>query len=618
MTSLVLVSCATEPEPVRSPERETVNPEQLKSSPLVEETKRKILIASPASLRQARERLLREPSSPELDDLLFIVQRLLEYLYPEIAPMPDEAAGRGAAPAGSVYPKLFELIAQGIPPASINTDPLTRMLSMLPAFKNTGQDDSARVSLNELRQFDAIEPRSVLTPLIEGTLAERRNDPETALERYRTALERDPSCYPASIGSARILIRHDRHAEAVSALEAITEPVDRNAEIPALLAEALAHIGSYEEAVLAADRSLALSPDHGRLYFIKASAAGMRAEWNTAVELLQTGERYEQLPEELALLKARALFETGGSAREAVGVIERFGIAGEEDLDTKELYGRLLFRAGRATEGAAVLDSVYRADPSRESLTPLLLSQFAADSDYSTAAFYADKVIAANPSDEQLELAFRIYILTERPRDALNAAQRLSERHPARESYIMDRARLLSELDMKTELLELATTALRNGLSGKSRGELFYLRSTVQSDPDARLQDLRSALIADPLNVKAVVSLSEYYVSVREYRKAYLYMKQAVTLSPGDERNRRELERLERLLQEPPGSAAPEPEAVNGILGAEDRSPQNGTAAGSAEEALAPQSDDIAEITETNNADGTGETAETDKTAESP
>lgn len=572
MTGLVLVSCTTGPETVHTPEHAAGNPEQLKSSPLVEETRRRILTASPATLRQARETLLSEPSSPELDDLLFIVQRLLEYLYPEIAPMPDDAGGRGAAPSGSIYPKLFELIGQGIPPTSIHTDAVTRMLSTLPALTSTNQD-TVRISLSELRQFKTLEPRSVLPPLIEGTLAERQGDLETALERYSTALDLDPSCYPASIGSARILVWHGRYAEAVAKLEAITEPVDRNAEIPALFAEALARTGSYEDAVLAADRSLALAPDQGRLYFVKAAAAGMHAEWRTAAELLETGERYSELPHELAFLKAKALFETGGSARDAVGVMERFGIVAEGDLDTKELYGRLLFKAGRTSEGASVLDAVYRADPSRETLAPVLLSQFASDSDYRSAAFYADEVTAGNPADEQLELAFRIYLMVDRPRDALLAAVRLSERHPGRESYLMDRARLLSELDMKPELLELATTALTSGLSGKSRGELFYLRSTAQTEPDARLQDLRSALISDPLNVKAVVSLSEYYVSVHEYRKAYLYMRQAVTLSPGDEQCRLELERLERLLQEPSGSTAPEQEGLNGVLGAANQLP---------------------------------------------
>ncbi|MFA5852955.1 MAG: hypothetical protein WC820_09645, partial [Spirochaetales bacterium] len=100
----------------------------------------------------------------------------------------------------------------------------------------------------------------------------------------------------------------------------------------------------------------------------------------------------------------------------------------------------------------------------------------------------------------------------------------------------------------QSPIIGLVLRLLSGNCSSSMRSYLFYLRGTLQSDPDAAIDSYRMALLERADNVEAIVALAKAYAQKKDVQKAFFYIKQAKAFGIGDKNLAAELQKLEAAL----------------------------------------------------------------------
>ena len=345
----------------------------------------------PALLRQGNVRLALGEAEP--------ARRLFERAL-EVDPGSAAARaglGRAAAALGEhqVAVGHFEAALAGQPRASSLRYPLAL------AYRELGRMDEARREL-ALRGTGTVAFRD---PLVEGLLelatgagvhvmlgnrALRQGNTETAIGRYRQALEADPASANAHQALGGALSRQGdlegavRHYSASLAIQPDNPPLHYN------LGTVLVERGADEQAVRHFRAALAQAPDYHN------------ARFNLAATLARLG-RFEA-----ALAEYRVL-------------------AGEapEDTATSFYMAQVLRRLGEHEEAGALFAELVAADPERSRARAGLAATLAAGGRFGEAVPHYDRLIAAAPEDGRLRLDRAMALLL--GGDHATAARRLEE-----------------------------------------------------------------------------------------------------------------------------------------------------------------------------------------------
>ena len=97
-------------------------------------------------------------------------------------------------------------------------------------------------------------------------------------------------------------------------------------------------------------------------------------------------------------------------------------------------------------------------------------------------------------------------------------------------------------------LVGLALQLLSGSYSASMRSYLYYLRGTLQSDPDAAIDSYRLSLLERADNVEALAALAKAYARKNDAQKALSYIRQARSIGIVDADLAAELRKLETTL----------------------------------------------------------------------
>ncbi|MBL8968170.1 MAG: tetratricopeptide repeat protein, partial [Spirochaetaceae bacterium] len=238
---------------------------------------------------------------------------------------------------------------------------------------------------------------------------------------------------------------------------------------------------------------------------------------------------------ELLAVAARLLFSVPGSLREDLRAAAR-----DE--------GRELARKAYATPppapaaAAASLDAALAAAAGAEAAR-LLLVDAAARYDWTAAAAYLARAAAA-PGFEDRALAALVLRKGGDWAAALAQAEAWYRERPESEAAAEAYARALVGVKSDKAAQELLARLLAAKGSPAFRSSLHYLQSLLQKSDEAALPPLRSALVENADNGEALAAMCDIYYRRKDYQKARFYLKQALSLAPGDP----ELARRQREL----------------------------------------------------------------------
>ncbi len=446
------------------------------------------------------------------------------------------------------------------------------------------------------------DPRSaVMYELLAGELAGGRGEVESALEHYLQAAEQsnDPGVARRAL-QISLFARNEASARRAVERWVALEPL--SAEALHALGMLQLRAGQREAAVHSLDRALALAP--GRETWQQIVAALAREE-DQAVALAvmralaerhaqdaegqyahaQLAQQSQQYPEavtaaeaalrlkpewlEARLLRARALIETGQSAR-AVEDFKRAVQVRPRDRSLRFEYARLLLRAGRTNDARAEFEHLLRTS-NRDHEARLALALLEIDAGHlASAERHLNSLLRANVHvDAAAYFLGRIAELRRDPKSARAYYAKVSQG-----DYLLDAQIRLSAFDAEAgrfdeargrlrqlmrshpqeivrfilaegELLTAAgrhadAYALYEQALGKQpdNNDLRYARALVAERLD-RLDvaesDLRAILAREPDNVHALNALG-YTLADRttRYQEALGYVERALKLKPDD------------------------------------------------------------------------------------
>lgn len=523
---VLLSDCVTVPQPAG----DTPSTAPVQTSPTIEQSLKNLGIASPSSLLQA-ENALGESTAGYSNyglELSYVTYKMIEILYP-LYMKPEYVI---YPPTASIFPDLFRQVQAGKFPIVGQNDVSFLTLIIPPlAVLYSDKADVVESSIEALDHAETLNSSSVLPPYLKGFIDERRGNESAALAQYDHALSVDPSCYPAALGRARILVSQRQFSEAATALDRLIPTIPPDEEGFRLQAEARFGMGAVAAAGQAISQALALSPDDASALILSARIHETEGDFATALEEVSKAEKSAKVTPETLLLRAKLQRERGNQAA-AVQVLAAGVKQFPKNNEISDAYGKLLIETGQAAEGGKYLIQSGSQNPNGADTLEVHVTDAINSGNWKAAEVFVERLLALKSSEQILHQAYEIYrALGDKEKEMLYASK-LHEAAPANGPYLVDYLRSLISVGKSKEAMSLIADGLKSGGAPATMSSLYYLRSRLQSDPVLELRDLRSALFENLANEDALIATTRYYVRSGDLRSARIYAQQAQAFLP--------------------------------------------------------------------------------------
>jgi tetratricopeptide (TPR) repeat protein len=532
-----------------------------------------LVLASPSSLSAAFERISSSTAlgQDDLRSYAWLAAKIAAIVYPETASLivPPELRAGDELPATPLAKTVVDAQAGRASDPVASSGALGELLPALALFKSDSRE-TARKALGALERFESLGQSSVLSSLVRGLDAERRQDWAGAMGSYAAALALAPDAWPASLGTARSLSALGRNPEALKLLDGFSGDEMRDAARDSdafrrVYAEALYDSGRYEEAEPLVARVLLDDPLDSRFVLIRAHLLIRSGSYQQAVPLL---DAYGTVaPSNRLYLLLRARDAEGLKNRDDALRWARRGLdAYPDDPELLVQASRLLFaqaasarepqRTQESDEGrgyaekafaltGAATDTGASASGVGFDAARLLLYDAAARYDWAKAAAYLSRAEAGSLGPEDRALVCLVHRKNGDWAEALELSKVWYRENPGLEAAAEAYARALVGSKQERAAQDLLARLLAGKGSAAFRSALYYLESLLEKGEEASLVRLRSALVENADNGEALTAMFDIYFGRKDYQKARFYLKQALSLSPSDP----ELLRRDRELQ---------------------------------------------------------------------
>ena len=538
-----MYGCASQPD---SQESSDIN---VSSSELniIETCRKNLSIASPDTLRSAI-RLLNESEAGESEagiEYGYIAAELMSRVYPVvmgdlIIPPP---------PVGSFYPQLFNETEEGrIPEINQNDISFITVLIAPTAVLFTEDETIEVISLDYINQAIRMNPRSVLPLYLRGFINERNGRYDEALADYAGALELDPSCYPAEMGTAGIYLKTGQQNTAVEMLDMLSAQYPYSVQILTSAAEARFQIKDYNGALNYSSEVLRTMPDDPEILLLRAKIFLAQGNLQQAGRLITVLQRSGVESVDYYITKSE-LERAGGDNLSALNTLEKARNKYPDDKRIAEAYGAVLIASGRQDEGREILTGDGSTDNTGAGGLIALIGDAIEMKDWSAAEDYALSLREADDSLKAGTVIWRVWYLQDDFAEALSIAENLYEKYPDSSDAAIIYIRTLISMNRRLQAERILNRWIPLEKDTEKRSELYFLKSLTDDTEESRLQSLRSALFENLQNTEALVSISSLYTEMGDIRKAYRYIKQAAAIDPDDEEIKAKMSEIEGLLQ---------------------------------------------------------------------
>jgi Tfp pilus assembly protein PilF len=541
-----LSGCATEPsgEGVDSEIEEGIREKARAFS----EAQAQISLGSPASIEEALELIAAAElaSTDRGSELLYIARQIYRIVYPYL-PFPVESVPQLAET--SLYRRLFSTVEEGRIPSVAEEEAsfLTTLISSLALF-TTQEAQTVRNAEALADQMLTINPASILAQYVKAYALERQDEAAAALERYRTIVEEAPGCYPARMGIVRVLNASDRGAQALEQATLLLERFAGQREVVRLVVESFLQAGQLERADALLANALGRFPEDSVLLRKRALLLERTGRTEQARRIIRIVEDREGESAESLLVRIR-LLEARGQLGEALVAAQNGRTRYPEATEIHLAQARLLLERGRPGDARRELMELREKLPEHHRVKTLLLEALIGEQRWQEARELLDELLRQGESKELLGKAVRIYRALGRMERALEYASRLAEEYPQDHEAIEQYVRQLIAAGRREAARTYLNRRLDEAQESTLRSRLYYLLSEVQTDTQARIRSLQSALFENMQNEAALIKISELYESMGEYKKAVRYLRQAVSLDPQNRDWKERLRRLESQLR---------------------------------------------------------------------
>jgi len=239
--------------------------------------------------------------------------------------------------------------------------------------------------------------KSVLPLFLRGYINERNVRFEEALADYSSALELDPSCYPAEIGTARIYIQTGRNDAAVEIMDLLSAQYPYSIEILTTAAETRLLIKDYNGALEYSSEVLRSEPDNPEILMLRARVFLEQENLQQASRLIEVLERMSWDAAEYYLVKS-AIERATGDNLSAMNTLERGRKKYPDNKSIEEAYGAVLMFTGHRDEAREILTGDGSSTDTGSEGLLVLIDDAIEMEDWNAAAEYAKRLQADDNS----------------------------------------------------------------------------------------------------------------------------------------------------------------------------------------------------------------------------
>lgn len=505
-------------------------------------------LGSPDGIRMAVDRI--RVDSRGMSDLnrsiLALAGELMEVLYP----LETVTWSIPSVPEQDVYARLIRAAKIGVTDYSGGEEFFSLTLPALALFY-TPEASLAFAEVDAaLLRASRLNPASVLPPWFRAVIAVRQGRDEDAAEFYRQAWTLDESCYPAGFGYAAALIRSGNAQLALDIGRAVLARYPSSTEAMGLCADACAAMGDWTGAEPYVISALQADPGNTRYLLLRAQILVEQGDYLKANSLLDAFSTVNRTDREYLLLKARIGREWNKNPAAAVSYLQEALRLYPGDPVVLLASAEICYESGTTINGMSGRDLVLRIleeNPGQSEALALLVNDYINNFDWQNAVRTAERFSSAAPGPEASLLLARAYSGSGQTGRALSIMRELYAANPVNE----DIADLYIETLVDSGDFPQARRIIDATMASASpslQSKLYYHLSRLQTDPEQELSSLRSSLLTDPRNSKALFAMYAWYFRTGEYRRAQYYLKQVAAINPLNREYSRLLAELDELL----------------------------------------------------------------------
>ncbi len=474
---------------------------------------------------------------------------------------------------------------------------LTEILPALAIFRSTDKE-VAREAIGYAVRFTAAGGQESVIPKLAAARFDRLfGDSSAAYVAYKSLLDAYPTLWPARLALGQISLDINQPVNALNWLESLVAEQDGNPEFLEAYTTALYRNGRLSEAEYPMRKSLEYDPNSGSIALIGAHILLDRNEFSAAQPLLEIAARKKS--GERMYFYLRAVQSRGFNRNDEAIKWARKGLqAFPTDPEMMVMLAGALFAGPEAGHAEAKLlcgeakNILNTAQGYHDPLQTAMLSEAEGEATrylmldaYSHQDWYAAADLLESSSRGSLDKAMVATILRKSGRtgEAISFTSQWFSQAPASEDAVEAYLRSLAAATTKTgiasagmpgkpdvtpttpgipgqlsfasmglpaeaSIVGLVLQLLSGSYSARTRSYLFYLRGTLQSDPDLAIDSYRLALLERADNVEALAALARTYAKKGDAQKSLYYIKQAKSIGITDSELLAELKTLETSL----------------------------------------------------------------------
>lgn len=405
----------------------------------------------------------------------------------------------------------------------------------------------AQIALSKARRMN---DESVLPLYFLALISERQGRFNESLNLFQAAWKADSSCYPAGIGLTRALLSKGDGAEAFVVAKQLLSRYPNNSSMVRLCAQSAYIAKDWNTADPYILTILKAEPDNTDFLLMRAHILIERKEYLKANSLLDAFGTTNKTNKSYLLLKARVIREWNKNPTAAAAVLQDARRLYPTDSEVLLASAEISYQSGQAIQGSDGRDLVFNVleiEPTNTVALSLLVQDYIVSADWSQALSRAEQLVSLDSSDDSRVLLLKATLGSRQYTRAVDLSRSLYTAHPSSvEITSLHLQALISSGDTNQALAIINSRLIDASPSLKSI--LYYHESKLKIDSDLRLASLRSSLLSDPRNLEALFSMYEWYMEKKDYRKAQYYLKQVVSLDPGNRRYGNLLSNLDDLL----------------------------------------------------------------------
>lgn len=530
-----------EPSPAPAPAPQTDTPIRPAAGGITEEIRSLAETGAPSSLLQAIDLIRsRDLGSSDFGRALNgVCATLIRRIYPAEAsgiPAPD-------MPQTHPYTRIIREAEKGsyIPPQAASTDYFEHILPFLALLAET-RPERLLAALPHLLKAQELRPDAALAPYFAGMVFERTGQYAEAAAAYTRARNNSRECYPAALGTVRVLNRSRRREEARRLLVELSAERPGNAAIRRQLILLWYEDGNWAQTEQAAAELLRQEPRDGELVLIRAHALTEQGQYMQAQAALDTYASFNPNTRLYLFLRARVQIEGYRNREPALGYLRTLLRTFPGDEEAAILAARLLLESANQNEQAEGRELLRRLTQNGQpslAAADLGLADAIRRENWQEAQGYLNRLLAGRRSAQDLINAHTVERGLGNAARALGFARELYDRDQTNDDGIYVYISALIDNGRQEEAGKMIESRLAAVSGGAAKSRYYYLRSRLAGGGEEALADLRTSLFEDPRNINSLIALFEAYHNRKDERRAVYYLKQAVAISPNHPQLRR-------------------------------------------------------------------------------